>query len=245
MVKRNFQLFIASVFLIGSAFGCCDQPRRAANSPLASQIPVPSAYRLSSQQTMQAVYHWKLLADDIAEQIQDRLAYQDEESREPIYVVPLGVTPFEKAFRELLITGLVENSLSISKDDHEALLLDVNIQLVRHDRNLTETSSGVYKALAPGLFVRRDIALFGPDGRIKEIEQDISNTEINVEAGMFSKGAPETEILITASLIRNDAFVLRKSSIYYISEGEWRHYRRKPSSALNRGVETTYTVVSE
>ncbi len=245
MIKRHLPVLALVLLLVVSASGCCDCPRRSVIAPAASQVPVPSAYRLNTQQTMQAVHHWKTLAHDVAEQIKNRIAYESADFTDPVFVVPSGVTPFEKAFRELLITALVENAFLISKDASNSLLLDVDIQLVRHDRSIQKTSSGVYSSLGPGVFVREDIDLFGPDNQIDKIENDIMNSRINVEAGMFSQDIPETEILITTSLSRNDVFVMRKSYIYYISESEWRHYRKTPAGVLKKGIDTTYTIVSE
>ena len=50
--------------------------------------------------------------------------------------------------------------------------------------------------------------------------------EVNVESGTYTHELPRMEVLITSSLVFEEHFLMRDSSIYYINDSEWWHYRQ-------------------
>ena len=97
MFKRvlGLNVYLVVVLAIG---GCSYGPYGPAGpaKPVISQVPVPNAFRLSTQQKMQAVHHWKLLAEDIASHVKKNIedGYHDTLLPMFIYVAPSGITPF-------------------------------------------------------------------------------------------------------------------------------------------------------
>lgn len=215
--------------LFGLMTGGCYSPAPATfpGKPVSSQVPVPNAYPLSTQQKMQAVHHWGVLAEDVAGIFAERMAELFPEQQDPIYVAPGGTTPFAKGFRELLITKLVERGLSVSTHHKAPLVLVFETQLVKHSRRLIKTHTGVYKALAPGFFVQRDTPLAGPENRIGETEFLVATSELNVEAGEYTIRLPATELMVNLSLMQKGEFIMRRSAVYYINDPEWWHYGQK------------------
>lgn len=222
--------------------GCCHICR--SDAPVTAQVPVPTGYHLSTQFKMQAMHHWGLLAEDVAEMVKERMAIERIKPNTPVHVAQSGTASFEKAFRELLITRLVEKGIAVS-DDPSFLLLSTDIQMVTHARKTIRTSKGVYKSLAPGLYVKRDIHLAGPGGLTNEAERFVRSGELNTEAGVYTIDLPETEIMITASLTKNDKYVMRNSSIYYIDDSEWRHYKNYPADISRRPSVVNYYLVGD
>jgi len=115
--------------------------------PIMSQVPVPSPYPISEQKKMQAIYHWEVLARDTADIIGARMRRTLPVYQEPIYVAPSGLTPFDKAFHDLLITSLVEKGLVVSHDYKNPLVVSFDTQIIAHKRVLEKTGGG----FEPGL----------------------------------------------------------------------------------------------
>lgn len=231
--------YLPMIILLGCVAGCYNfHPA----PPIVSQVPVPTGYHLSAQYKMQAMYHWGLLAEDIAALLQERFENEKIPASEPIHIASFGTAPFEKAFRELLITRMVEKGLAVS-DRPCPLLLDADIQMVTHSREIIRTPKGVYRSIAPGIYVKRDIPLAGLEGRAREVEEVVQSAEMNTEAGRYTIVLPKNEIMITTSLTSNGRYVMRNSAIYYIEDSDWSHYVRKTPKELQRPSVVNYSFV--
>lgn len=224
--KRFILLYVAALLILIAG---CAPPigyNHAIVEPTASQVPVPVAYPLSTQQKMQAMHHWRVLAEDVACRISDYLELSVFERHYPIYVAPGGTTPFEKAFYDLLITKLVERGAFVSRHKSGAMVLSFDLHMVRHSKRTIITQRGVYSSLAPGMYVQRRT----PDATTPEIlrtaENHVSQSRINVDSGAYTHHLPNVEIMVTTSLTRNENYIMRDSSIYYINDSDWSHYRR-------------------
>ena len=216
-------LTLMAVFLMEGCYRGQNRPGPA--TPVTSQVPVPNAYRLSTQQKMQAVHHWQVLANDVANIVNLKIKGDFSDSQSPIYVAPAGITVFDKGFLELLITSLVEKGLSVSNSYKDALVLSFDTQVVTYKRRTIRTRAGVYKSLAPGLFVHREMPLSGNKGW--KAQGLVASSEVNVEAGAYTIELPEKEVMITLSLMYKGSYVMRHSSVYYINDPEWRHYAQR------------------
>ncbi len=220
-------IFISVLILFLSA---CTGPKKyyleEIPQPSASQVPVPAPYPLSTQQKMQAVHHWQVLAHDVSCRISDYLSQSVFELHYPVFVATGGNTPFEKAFYDLMITMLVENGVRVTRKKDRAMILSFDLQLVRHKKRMTFTSKGVYRSLAPGMYVKRQNPESISPASIAGSEVHVGNSRINTEAGTYTHQLPKLEIMVTTSLTRNDNYVLRDSSIYYINDADWGNYQQ-------------------
>lgn len=228
MLKMLSAIFVA--VMLASLAGCA-APRQTPvvypPLPVLAQIPVPTAYPLNTQQKMQAVHHWEVLAEDVACKIVDVLERRVVERQFPVHVAPSGATPFAKSFHSLLITKLVEKHVAVSNSTENAMVLDFDIDIVRHGERVRRTAKGLYRALAPDVYVQRE-SLAPGDGRPDLVnEAMLRAAEMNVDAGVYTFEAPRSEILITSSLLYQDAFLMRDSSIYYINDASWWHYTQR------------------
>lgn len=204
--------------------------------PALAQAPVPTAYPLSAQQKMQAMYHWDVLAEDVARRVQEFLDRRVVERQLPVYVAPSGVTPFAKSFHALLITRLVNKNITVSKSFENALVLSFDIEMVRHAERITRTGKGVYKALAPDVYVQRH-DLTDPDPEnFWAREAMLRAAEHNVDAGAYTYALPRVEVMITSTLLSGESFLMRDSSIYYINDADWWHYRPPHAAPQGSGL---------
>lgn len=236
MFKRVLELNVCLVVLL--AIGGCYLGSKAPAKPVTSQMPVPNAFRLSAQQKMQAAHHWKLLAEDVAHLIAEKIDGGYHDPLIPIYVAPSGITPFEKAFHDLLLTSLVEIGLDVSNRPEGNRQLSFDIQVITHHHKILRSRAVVYESLAPGFFVERGAPpLYGPEkgtdgGEILEDNTELKaeaevieqRVELNIEAGEDTVELPKNEIIVTTSLMFSGKYIMRNSSIYYISDPDWSQY---------------------
>lgn len=223
---------ISLLLLTMFALGCAqrvEQPVKVVYPPLPvlAQAPVPTAYPLTTQQKMQAVQHWDVLAEDVACKVHDILEHRILERQYAVYVAPSGTTPFAKSFHELLITRLVEKNIAVAASHDTGMVLSFDIEMIRHGNRLTRTSKGLYKALSPEVFVRGDTTL-PMDEQVEHANQAMLRTaEANVDAGVYTHSLPRVEVLITTTLMFEGSYVMRDSSVYYINDKQWWHYRQR------------------
>lgn len=228
-MSRTLSSFF-TVFGLTLLLGCAPPPQvQVAYPPLPvlAQVPVPTAYPLNTQQKMQSIHHWEVLAEDVARKIAEVLDHRVVERQFPVHVAPSGATPFAKSFHSLLITKLVEKHVAVTSNIENAMTLDFDIDIVRHGHGLTRTAKGLYRALAPDVYVQRE-ALVPADGQPGLVnEAMLRSSEVNVDAGVYTFEVPRSEILITSSLLYHDTFLMRDSSIYYINDASWWHYKQQ------------------
>lgn len=194
--------------------------------PVASQVPVPAAYPLNTQPKMQAIHHWEVLAEDVVSRVSNFLEISVFETYYPIYVAPGGTTSFEKAFYDLLITKMVKKGIMVSKKSHEAMVLSFDLHIVRHSKRIITTQEGVYKSLAPGMYVKKQSPEKITPETINSDEIHVAGSRINVESGLYTRHLPNVEIIVTTSLTRNENYIVRDSSIYYINDADWNNYKQ-------------------
>ncbi|RYF20317.1 MAG: hypothetical protein EOO33_18515 [Comamonadaceae bacterium] len=167
----------------------------------ATDVPERQAHAVSTQKTSRAVHHWDVMAEDVASHVADRL--RDWPAGEhPVHVV---VGPddsgFNTGFKQLLATRLVERGFAVSLQPTD-ILLKVDTQLVQHHAGAALTSSGMRLAdnvqvvRSPVGFVAAAAPVWVPTGPMR------------------------TEILVTASLERDQRYLVRSSSVYSIPQDD-------------------------
>ena len=242
---RRIGFFCAWVLLSG----CMVAPMpmkinpRWPGTPVASQVPVPNGYRLSTQPKMQSIHHWDVLAKDVAQKVESQLSDTFLKDQYTLYVAPSGTTAFEKVFHQLLITRLTENGMTMSSKPEDALVLSFDIEMVRHAARLVRTKEGVFKSLAPGFMVKDDTPLSGPFSQVQAAEIQVGNAQLNMEAGLYTMTLPEIEVVVTTSLTRDNIYVARTSSVYYINDLEWWHYKNR--TGIHSPSLVTFSIVDE
>ena len=185
--------------------------------PMATaQTPVATGYPLTTQQKMQAMHHWDRLAEHVASQASLALDHFMPDSKAGVYIAPAGNTPFAKSYREALITHFVAYGIPVAFSPEGNAVLEVSSELVNHGRKLVKTDSGAYRTLEPGFRQEKD-----GEGEYKRLPL------VAGESGYFDDGQPTTEMQVNTSLIFQNSYLYRNSSIFYVDSAEWRHYRHQ------------------
>lgn len=207
---------IVTVLALMSLLAACSTTvvSPGASSLVTAQAPLPSGYLLSTQPTMQAMSHWESLAEKVAENCAKAVDHFAPDGGLRVYVAAAGTTPFAKAYREFLLTRLVDYGVPVSFSPEDAAILETGTQVVAHQRALAQTPSGRRTVVEPG-FVQ------GKDAQGRYLPLPV----VAEESGAFSKEASNTEIQVTSALIHQEAYLYRDSSTFYVNAQDWAHYQ--------------------
>jgi hypothetical protein len=187
-----------------------------------AQTPIPSSYGVTTQYNMQSVYHWDVLARDVAEQIKIGISTNKLTDR-PVFVQQTAETPFGEGFRNMLVTRLVNKGVKtlVQKRD-DALLVNYEVQVVHHKKPPVPYYAPVTIAyLTAAVAVVRDVFIHRDTGRglLAASGAVLGLAALNESMGgsIFSGGPPNTEIIITTSMVQGGEFLFRKTDCYYVN----------------------------
>lgn len=194
----------------------------------AGGIPEPIDYPHSKQQKMQASHHWEVLAKDLANRINNELIITDKidatvfvkqtcgDESKPCE--PHQTSSFNEAFRDLLITNLVDYGIPTRKHmTEDSIEVLYKVQIVQHNADRVRTfQPGILTALSAAIVVLRNApteVLILATGVMADV----------VNANLTQNG--HYEIIITTSMISDNKYLFRASDIYYINDKDFYHYR--------------------
>lgn len=177
--------------------------------------PVGKPYAISAQKKVAAVHHWGLIAGDAAEQT--RLAIQGRDfAGRPLYVMENTGTHFDRAFRNYMITSLVNAGLQVSTVKEGAIEISYETQVVRHGASFDPGSFGYKPGFATvgvtGYWILRNAS-----------SGLLAASTIAGAAGYDVYKATEptgVELLITTSIVHGNQYVMRNTDAYYIEKAD-------------------------
>jgi hypothetical protein len=171
--------------------------------------PRPSNMSVGNQEKLKSVKHWDVVADDVALTISE-LAI---DSNSPVFISQDDTTSFGKVFPSYLKSRLITKGVKISTKGESALIVDVNVNAVRHVV-LDKYRPGSLSALAGGVLVLRDVA-------------NTTRSTIGALAGLAIAAdavksynevtkPPSSEVVLTTSIAKDNLFILHRTDAYYI-----------------------------
>jgi hypothetical protein len=192
-----------------------------------TRIPQPASYAYSEQQKMQASHHWNVLANDVANQINNQLIQSDYIDKAVFVKSTCGsdavpcergeTTQFNEAFRDLLITQLVHFGVPTSIEKQVAdIKVDYKVQVVYHATNRSTVPPGVLTALTAAIMVVRNASI------------EIQSLALGAGLDIMDAAGPRNghyEVIITTSMVADGKYLFRTSDLYYINDPDFWHYR--------------------
>lgn len=192
-----------------------------------AQAPLSTSFPMTTQQKIQSVSHWNIVAEDVAEQIRIGLTAINATSR-PVYVEKKAYSPFNEGFNNMLLTKLIEKGVkTIAVKDNDALKIDYNSQVVYHKSPLKQPKTGKIVLLSGGVLAAREAFWHASTGGvIATIGGALTALALMDDAGqgLFDTYSPNTEIIFTTSVIDGNQYILRKTDCYYINFADSWHY---------------------
>jgi hypothetical protein len=178
-----------------------------------SRIPGPTTHPFTQQRKMQAVEHWGVLAGDVASRLNRELVVYDYLDT-PVFVKqtcgddatpcqPNQTSTFNEAFRDLLITNLVNYGIQTrSAPDDRSLTVNYKVQVVYHrGTRIRSYFPGTFTMLSAAILVLRE----APDEMI----------------ALAGGGLLD----LTTSIVNAGRYVFRTSDIYYINDDDFWQYQ--------------------
>lgn len=191
------------VFALAVLAGCANQP-------------IGERYPMSEQKKVEAVQHWGAIAADAVEQTRIALIGKDFARGKPLYVMEDSSTHFDRAFRNYMITSLVNSGLPVSTEKKGAIEISYETQVVRHGASFDPALFG-YK---PGM------ATVGTAGFWILRNASTTGIAVGTLAGAIGYDAYKAteptgvELLITTSIVHDNRYVMRNTDAYYIEKAD-------------------------
>jgi len=196
---------LAGIFVIGLA-GCSHAP-----------IPVAENFEYTAQKKVRSAGHWDAVAAHVVSQTLSRLQPTPAAGQPLRVVLPSEPTTFDKAFRELLITRMVNDGKTVVEREDAPIKVSYQAQVVRHNSErphfvpglFTAITSGVYVAHYLGVHAHTDAAMAGGLGYAAIAD---------VARSQYTGGPTHTEVILTTTIMQGDRYVVRNTDVYYVED---------------------------
>lgn len=202
----------------------------------ASPAPVAQNFPISQQMVARTAHHWDVVAEDVVGQTLQAVAAKPQLQSRGLYVAPAKSTAFNTAFRDFMITRLVNAGASVSVCKAQGALnegfadgRDVEIiydtQLVVHSDRQRQIQPPMLTLLASGVAVVRELAIGG-----EGIAATLSGVALAEWWAGYLAHPTRSEIIVTTTIAEQNRFVARKSDVYYVPDGDTRLFMQRVAS---------------
>jgi hypothetical protein len=195
--------------------------------------PTPISYPFSTQHKIETAHHWDIIAENFASQIKFSLNQQGFNNRYIFISSGNAPTQFTQGFKDFLTTHLVNQGVNtLAEEKPESITVEYNAQVLFHKigkmNYFPSPSTGAIAVLGAGVIAITDAIL-----------SEASKTDFGIAIGgtllgwsafdeatarAFRSGQPNSEVIITTSVIDNGLYVMRKTNVYYISDQNFWYY---------------------
>jgi hypothetical protein len=190
---------------------------------------------LTVQPKVRSAGHWELVSRDVVAQT---LATLDKAGVAPgtqLHVaLPLNPSSFDLAFRDFLITKLVQSGAPVQQMPGQTLDVTYHAQLVRHNSERPHFIPGQFTMLAAGL-----MAAYGL--RHEHIDAQMLGAlgltaAADYGASINSGGPTNTEMILTTTVARGGQYIARKTDVYYLENADTPLFMRPSYKSVNMKV---------
>ncbi len=194
-----------------------------------TNVPNPGHYDYSVQYKMQAAQHWDILAQDMANKINNELIRGDflnvavfvKETcgTEAVPCKDNETTQFNEGFRDLMVTQLVGYGIPTKTEiDRDVIVIDYKVQVILHSEGRVPVPrTGALTTLTAAISVLRNAPT-----ELMAITLAGAYDYYNAEATFASN----YEIIITTSMVSMKKYIFRSSDIYYVNDADFWHYKK-------------------
>ena len=203
----------------------------AAKSP----IPLAENFELTVQPKVRSAGHWNLLSRDVVAQTLGTLDKAGIAPGTQLHVaLPPNPSSFELAFRDFLITKLVQSGAQVQQVPGQTLDVTYNAQIIRHNSDRPHFVPGQYTMIAAGL-----MAAYGL--RHEHLDTQLLATlgltaAADYASSVNSGGPTHTEMILTTTVTRGGQYVARKTDVYYLENADTPLFMRPSYRNVNRRV---------
>ncbi len=218
-----------------------------------AQVPRPSTYPYTFQQQMQAAHHWRVLANQVAEQAAAAIKASPDASIKPVYVRSDDLSPFGQAYRSFLITELIQHGIVVSPYHKPCTVRDIfaplsdsnhfeicwNVQVLVHYADRIKPPFPLQNTLLAGLgFGLAEAWNNLNSGAAGAVTAFSLGPLLDASQGLRTGPLPHSEAIITTAIMDGGFIMDQKSDIFYINDMDRQHYWSRPDAP-----QKTYAVV--
>lgn len=207
-IYKKLGLAVAFAGLAVATTGCSHAP-----------IPLAKNFELTSEYKVRSAGHWEILSRDVVSQTRDGLASAGFNADTALYVAaPANASAFDLAFRDFLITHLVQSGAKVYDTPGKGLEVTYNAQVVRHNSDRPHFIPGQFTMLAGGLMAAYGLRHSHIDTQLLAVlgvagAADYANS---INAG----GPTNTEMILTTTVSNAGRYVSRKTDVYYLENAD-------------------------
>ena len=184
-----------------------------------SPIPLAENFELTVQPKVRSAGHWELVSNDVVAQTLSTLDKTGMAPGTQLHVaLPPNPSAFDLAFRDFLITKLVQSGAPVLQDPGQALNVTYNTQVVRPNRPRPPFIPGQFTMLAAGL-----TAAYGLRHEHLDLQllAALGATSLADYGASINSGGPtNTELILTTTVTRGGQYVARKTDVYYLENAD-------------------------
>ena len=182
-------------------------------------IPLAKNFEQTSQHKVRSAGHWELLSSDVVEQTRASLAQIGFGQDAPLHVaLPPNPSSFDLAFREFLITRMVQGGAVVHQQPGAALEVSYQTLLVRHNSERPHFIPGQYTMIAAGLMAAYGLRHEHIDAQLLGA---LGLTAAADFANSINSGGPtNTELVLTTTVTRGGQYIARKTDVYYLENAD-------------------------
>lgn len=182
-------------------------------------IPVAENFEYTVQKKVRSAGHWELIARDVISQTSSVLEQAGISNATDLRVVePDNPGPFDKAFREFLITELVQGGKSVRMDDQAPVDVSYSTIVIRHNSDRPHFIPGAFTMLTSGVY-----AAYGLRHEHLDLKLAAGLALAGVAdyaASTYTGGPTHTELILTTTVSSGGRYLARKTDVYYIEEDD-------------------------
>lgn len=182
-------------------------------------IPLAENFELTVQPKVRSAGHWELVSRDVVAQTLTTLEKAGVAPGTQLHVaLPANPSAFDQAFREFLITKLVQSGAPVLQNPGQTLDVTYHTQLVRHNSPRPHFIPGQFTMIAAGL-----MAAYGL--RHEHLDVQLLATlgltaAADYGASINSGGPTNTEMILTTTVTRGGQYIARKTDVYYLENAD-------------------------
>ena len=200
-----------------------------------SPIPLAENFELTVQPKVRSAGHWELVSNDVVAQTLSTLDKVGVAPGTKLHVaLPGNPSSFDLAFRDFLITKLVQSGAPVLQNPGQTLDVTYNTQLVRHNSPRPHFVPGQFTMIAVGL-----MAAYGLRHEHLEAQllATLGLTSLADYGSSINSGGPtNTEMILTTTVTRGGQYVVRKTDVYYLENADTPLFMRPSYKNVNMKV---------
>ena len=200
-----------------------------------SPIPLAENFELTVQPKVRSAGHWELVSNDVVAQTLSTLDKTGMAPGTQLHVaLPPNPSAFDLAFRDFLITKLVQSGAPVLQDPGQALNVTYNTQVVRHNSPRPHFIPGQFTMIAAGL-----MAAYGLRHEHLDLQllAALGATSLADYGASINSGGPtNTELILTTTVTRGGQYLARKTDVYYLENADTPLFTRPSYKNVNMKV---------